>query len=84
MVAQYEEEVRQYTIRYVNPKPAEPEVLQETVADYGSVVPYNGNKLPVYTGEESAYTYYLFSGWDQSGYVNGDKIINAQFDVARY
>ena len=44
---------------------------------------YEG-EIPTYTAEESAYKYYLFSGWDQGGYVNGDKTINAVYDSCEY
>ena len=40
--------------------------------------------MPVYTGEETAYKYYLFSGWDKGGYVTGDKDINAVYDSCEY
>ena len=33
---------------------------------------------------ESAYKYYLFDRWDSSGYVTGDKDINAVFDSCEY
>ena len=57
--------------------------MQETKANYGTVVTYSG-EIPKYTAEESAYKYYLFDGWDKSGYVNGDKTINAVYDSCEY
>lgn len=57
--------------------------VQETVAPYGTYVKYEGD-TPVYTAEEAAYKYNLFKGWDQSGYVNGDKTVNAVFDTCEY
>ena len=79
VTAQYTESVRKYTVRYLN-RGTE---LQKTVADYGSTVLYSGD-IPTYTGEETAYKYYLFSGWDKGGYVTGDKDIHAVYDVCEY
>ena len=79
ITATYTESVRQYTVRYLS----NGNVLQEQLADYGSVVPYEG-EMPTYTLEEGAYTYYLFKGWKQSGYVTGDKDIEADFDSCTY
>ena len=77
--ATYTESIREYTVKYVS----NGNILQETKANYGTIVIYNG-ELPTYTAEESAYKYYLFDGWDKSGYVNGDKIINAVYDSCEY
>ena len=77
--ATYSESTRQYTVKYMS----NGNVLQESVADYGTVVSYTGD-IPTYTAEESAYKYYLFDGWDKSGYVNGNKTINATFDSCEY
>lgn len=79
VTATYTESVRKYTVRYMN----RGAVLQETVAPYGSMVLYTGD-TPTYTAEESAFKYYLFSGWDKGGYVVGDKVINAVYDVCEY
>lgn len=79
ITAQYSESVRQYTVKYV----ARNYVLQETKADYASYVGYTGD-IPTYTDEESAYVFYLFKNWDKSGYVDGDKIINAVYDRFEY
>ena len=79
ITATYAETVRQYTVTYQS----NGVVLQETVADYGTVVTYD-DELPAYTLEEGAYKFYLFDGWDQSGYVDGDKTINAVFDSCEY
>lgn len=79
VTAVYTESVRKYTVRYMN----RGAVLQETVAPYGSMVLYTGD-TPVYTAEETAFKYYLFSGWDKGGYVIGDKDINAVYDVCEY
>ena len=78
-VATYTESTREYTIKYVS----NGTTLQETRAPYGSSVWYSGN-IPTYTTEEMAHKYYLFDGWDASGYVNGDKTINAVFDYCKY
>ena len=51
-------------------------------AEYGTTVIYDG-KIPTYTLEESGLTFYLFNGWDRSGYVDGDKTINAIYDTCK-
>lgn len=79
ITAQYSESVRQYTAKYI----ARNYVLQEIKAPYGSSVEYTGD-IPIYTDEESAYVFYLFTGWDKSGYIDGDKIINAVYDRFEY
>lgn len=77
--ATYAESIRQYTVTYNSNN----QELQRTVADYGTIVTYDG-ELPTYQLEESAYKYYLFTGWDQNGYVDGDKNINAEFASCEY
>lgn len=79
VTATYTESVRKYTVRYMN----RGAVLKETVAPYGSMVLYDGD-TPTYTSEETAFKYYLFSGWDKGGYVTGDKDINAVYDSCEY
>lgn len=79
ITATYKSSRRNYTIKYV----AKGTVKQETKAPYGTNVLYTGD-IPTYTAEETAYKYYLFTGWDQSGYVNGDKTINAIYDSCEY
>lgn len=79
ITATYSETTRTYTVKYVS----NGHILQETSALYGTSVLYEG-EIPTYTSEESAYKYYLFSGWDQGGYVNGDKTINAVYDSCEY
>lgn len=79
ITATYTGALRKYTVRYVSMGFS----LQETIAEYGSMVMYNGD-IPQYTSEESAYKYYLFNGWDKSGFVNGDKTINATYDSCEY
>lgn len=77
--AVYTESLRKYTVKYVS----KGIVLQESIGDYGSTIFYEGD-IPTYTAEESAYKYYLFDRWNQSGFINGDKIINAVYDVCEY
>ncbi len=77
--AVYSETVRNYTVKYVS----KTTVLQETTAPYGTTVFYTGD-TPTYVAEEGAYKYYLFDRWDKSGYVNGDKVINAVYDSCSY
>ena len=79
ITATYTSSPRKYTIKYVSKN----NTLQETVAEYGTTVFYEG-ELPTYTAEEAAYKYYLFTGWDKSGFVTGDKTINAVFDSCEY
>ena len=77
--ATYTESTREYTVQYV----ANNKVLQSSTAPYGTMVVYNG-ETPTYTAGESARKYSLFDSWDKSGYVNGDKTINAVFDSCQY
>lgn len=79
ITATYTESIRKYTIKYVS----KGTTLQETVAQYGENVLYEGS-TPTYTLEESAYKYYLFNRWDKSGIVDGDKTVNAIFDTFEY
>ena len=79
ITAIYDESVRSYTVKYLS----KGTVLQETTADYGDMVLYDGD-LPTYTAEESAYKYNLFERWDKSGRVTGSKEINAVFDSCEY
>lgn len=79
LTAVYTESVRQYTAKYVS----KGVVKKEVTAPYGSYVYYDGD-IPVYTSEESAYKYNLFSRWDKSGLITGDKTINAVFDTCEY
>ena len=77
--ATYSESTRKYDVKYVS----KGTVLQTTTAPYGTIVSYDGD-IPVYTGEESAYRYNLFSHWDNSGLVDGNKTINAVFESCEY
>lgn len=77
--AVYTSELREYTIKYV----AKNEVKYQKTDKYGSNVDYIG-ETPVYTGEETGYKYYLFDRWDKSGFVNGNKTINAIFSEFQY
>lgn len=79
ITATYSESIRKYTVRYVSRNT----VLQESIGDYGSTIFYTGD-TPVYTAEESAYKFHLFSHWDKSGFINGDKTINAVYDICEY
>ena len=85
--AQYEPVIRKYTVKYV--QPAEFNIsapLQEfSNIEYGSYVSYT-RPTPTYTVPEDAgaMTFYLFKGWDKTGYVDGDKVITAQYDKFTY
>ena len=77
--AVYSESTRRYTIKYVS----NGITLQESVGLYGENVEYTGD-IPTYTLEENAYKYYLFDRWDKSGFIDGDKTVNALFDSFTY
>lgn len=78
--AVYTSKLREYLVRYLS----KGTVKQSTTAPYGSYVEYLSEEIPTYTSEESAYKYHLFSGWDKSGYVDGNKDVNAVYDVCEY
>ena len=79
--AVYEQAPRNYKVTYlVNGK----QYGDVITAPYGSVVECTETAIPVYTDEEGAFKYSLFAGWDKSGYVDGNKTINAVFDTCQY
>ena len=82
--ATYDSHLRQYTITYKNELSGE--IEQRNTAEYGAYVEYDfeANGVPVYTALEDKMIFYLFREWDKSGYVTGDKVITAQFDVYKY
>lgn len=77
--ATYSESTRRYTIKYVS----RGVTLQESTGLYGENVEYAGD-IPTYTLEENAYKYYMFDRWDKSGFIDGDKTVNAIFDSFTY
>ena len=77
--ATYTGSTRRYTIKYVS----KGITLQESTGLYGENVLYDG-EIPTYTLEEGAYKYYLFNRWDKSGYIDGNKTVNAVFDSFEY
>lgn len=79
ITATYTESLRSYTIRYIS----KGTVVQESTGLYGDNIIYEG-EIPTYTLEESAYKYYLFNRWDNSGFIYGDKTVNAIFDSFQY
>lgn len=79
ITAVYTETTREYTAKFVS----KGITLQEKKAPYGTTVYYDGD-TPSYTAEEAAYKYNLFRGWDKSGYIDGDKTINAVYDTCEY
>lgn len=83
VTALYEETTRQYNVKYVQKFGNVTEVLQDKTEDYGKYSFYEG-QTPTHTSEEQYSKYYLFSHWDKSGYVNGDKIITAVYDECHY
>jgi hypothetical protein len=79
ITATYSKSLRSYTIKYVS----KGVTVQESTGLYGQNVPYTGIP-PTYTAEESGYVYYLFNRWDKSGFIDGDKTVNAIFDKFTY
>ena len=79
IAATYTESLRSYTIKYVS----KGVTMQESTGLYGENVPYTGI-IPTYTAEESGYVYYLFNRWDKSGFIDGEKTVNAIFDKFAY
>lgn len=79
VTAVYNSSIRRYTIKYVS----KGTTLQETTGLYGENVPYTGI-TPTYTAEESGYVYYLFNRWDKSGFIDGNKTVEAIFDKFVY
>ena len=77
--ALYSESLRSYTIKYVS----KGTTMQESIGLYGENIPYIGI-APTYTVEESGYVYHLFNRWDKSGFIDGDKTVNAIFDRFEY
>nr|DAR44308.1 MAG TPA: hypothetical protein [Caudoviricetes sp.] len=77
--ATYTGSLRKYTVRYMS----RGKVLETYTGEYGTYVEYKGD-IPIYVAEEGAYKYYLFTGWDQSGLITGDKDINAVYDTCEY
>ena len=75
----YTSSIRRYTIRYVS----NGDILQESTGLYGENIPYVGS-TPKYTALESNFTYHLFNRWDKSGFIDGDKTVNAIFDTFNY
>lgn len=75
ITATYTESIRSYTIKYVS----KGVIMQESIGLYGENIPYTG-VTPTYTAEESGYSYYLFNRWDKSGFIDGEKTVNAIFD----
>ena len=82
--ATYDPHLRQYTITYKNELSGE--IEQQNTVEYGTYVEYDfeTNGVPVYTALEDKMIFYLFREWDKSGYVTGDKVVTAQFDVYKY
>jgi len=79
ITATYTSSLREYTIKYVS----KGITMQESKGLYGDNVPYVGI-TPTYTGEEAAYVYHLFNRWDKSGFIDGEKTVEAVFDKFEY
>lgn len=79
ITATYTESLREYTIKYVS----KGITVQESRGLYGDNIPYTG-AIPTYTAEEAGYSYYLFNRWDKSGFIDGEKTVNAIFDKFTY
>lgn len=81
ITATYSETTRTYSITYKSKGITLPDYPK--TGKYGDNIAYEGS-IPTYTSEESAFRYYLFTGWDKSGIINGDKVVNAVFDSCLY
>lgn len=79
ITAIYTGTIRTYTVKYVS----KGITLQESTGLYGDYIEYAG-ATPTYTLEEPGYKFYLFNKWDKSGYVDGNKVINAIYDEFAY
>ena len=79
ITAKYTSSLRRYTIKYVS----KGVTMQESTGLYGENIPYTGIN-PTYTAEEAGYVYYLFNRWDKSGFIDGEKTVNAIFDRFEY
>ena len=79
ITATYTSSLRSYTIKYVS----KGVTMQESTGLYGENIPYTGVS-PTYTAEESGYVYHLFNRWDKSGFIDGEKTVNAIFDRFEY
>ena len=79
LIATYSQSLREYTIKYVS----KGVTMQTSTGKYGENIPYTGT-TPTYTAEESGYVYYLFNRWDKSGFIDGEKTVNAVFDKFTY
>ena len=82
--ATYSESPRKYSIKYIQTFGNKTTVLQdERMVEYGNYCFYDGDN-PTYVEEERYNKFYLFKGWDKSGYVDGDKVIAAVYDMCHY
>lgn len=79
VTAVYEGFTREYTISYVSMGTE----LKSYTGLYGENIEYDGD-IPTFTSQESGYKYYLFNRWDKSGFIDGNKTVNAVFDSFQY
>ena len=79
VTAVYEGFTRKYTIDYVSMGTK----LKSYEGFYGENIEYDGD-IPTFTSQESGYKYYLFNRWDKSGFIDGNKTVNAVFDSFQY
>ena len=79
ITAIYTGTTRTYTVKYVS----KGITMQESTGLYGDYIDYVG-PTPTYTLEEGGYKYHLFKKWDKSGYIDGNKTIQAVFDEFSY
>lgn len=80
LIADYTSSVRTYTITYMA---ANSPVQITTDCPYGSYVPYTG-ETPTHPQDGIGDRYYLFNRWKLSGFVDGDKTIEADFSSFDY
>ena len=75
ITATYVSFLRKYEVQYIVDLGRIENVLYRNTGDYGSNVPYVGER-PTYTSAETAELFYWFDRWDKSGVITEDKIEN--------
>ena len=75
ITADYLEQLRKYTVKWLDYTGNESRPLQTSVIEYGKSAEYEGD-IPYRTNEEEFKHYYLFTGWDKATtYITGDTIV---------
>ena len=77
--AHYTTETRTYTVKWISYANT---VVDSQQVKYGSSAVFNGTE-PTRTDGESSFIFYLFDGWDKNtGYITGDTVVNAKWQVS--